>query len=800
MFKRAIKSIIPRKANNRPALSDIPRYPPYVTGLPAVPVDDLMDSQEELIKKIYNTTRYDKKDFETWYLPAIRNYAELVHLLPASEGHHHRGVGGLFRHGLEVGLFALDKITNFGGNLAMEKEGLQRRRAIPRWELGCFIAGLNHDAGKVVTDLRVTGPGKQGDIWTPFDSSIPVWMAENWFERYFVSFQKNRQHKSHEQMTSLLIDKLISRETRKYLLEGDTEVLQKVIEAFCGFVRGQNIIHDYVVEADQKSVELDLRKNQFTDGISGDVGVPIERNLFDAMRRLVNNGTWTVNEKGSRLWVMQDELHIAWNRGCEDILDMLIKDGIQGIPRDPRTLADILLSRDLAVPYINGGQKNCYWAISPDILQEKGSVTINALRLKVPETLLDVIPKNVSGAINGINPDAPASQAPDNGEQNEPEGEAASREDLPSPVETQESPESAPAEQTPVESSSTEKPSESSGPEENPKNVNDAPNAATAEIILPGQGQKKSKPQKKKKRGGSPEERQRATAQLVPAEEVQKVERTLSANDQQSYEKATEFLEQTYCGTVLHAVAENLALGWAKWGKGAIQHEGKIALLYPGAFEDTGCDPNGLMEELDKNDWIERHPKHFIRKIQEIKGFGRALVLTETVSQQFLVVAQMPASVTKGTQAPEKTAASQRNVAQTEPCQPKNNTNEKKTKAPQLPKGKSQTVNPQKTKPQNSDPLPKNKVEPVQAAELDLKNLKPSQVAAVKVLHKALTGKEESSLEIIEIDGRRYAKRALVIDWLRNTKNFGRRRALESVGSGCFDIVTHDNCDYVGVK
>ena len=40
---------------------------------------------------------------QTIVAPVIARYVAFSHLLPASESHHHRGAGGLFRHGLESG-------------------------------------------------------------------------------------------------------------------------------------------------------------------------------------------------------------------------------------------------------------------------------------------------------------------------------------------------------------------------------------------------------------------------------------------------------------------------------------------------------------------------------------------------------------------------------------------------------------------------------------------------------------------------------------------------------------------------
>jgi conjugal transfer pilus assembly protein TraI len=81
---------------------DIPRYPPFAKGLPVAPIDKILATQAELIEKVRNSLGFTIEDFNRLVLPVIHRYAAFVHLLPASEAHHHRGAGGLFRHGLEV--------------------------------------------------------------------------------------------------------------------------------------------------------------------------------------------------------------------------------------------------------------------------------------------------------------------------------------------------------------------------------------------------------------------------------------------------------------------------------------------------------------------------------------------------------------------------------------------------------------------------------------------------------------------------------------------------------------------------
>ena len=81
---------------------EIPRYPPFMKGLPAAPVERILATQVELINAIEHALSLPDDLYQTIAAPVIARYAAISHLLPASESHHHRGAGGLFRHGLEV--------------------------------------------------------------------------------------------------------------------------------------------------------------------------------------------------------------------------------------------------------------------------------------------------------------------------------------------------------------------------------------------------------------------------------------------------------------------------------------------------------------------------------------------------------------------------------------------------------------------------------------------------------------------------------------------------------------------------
>ncbi len=85
---------------------EIPRYPPFLKGLPAASPEDLQSTQDELIAKLRQVLGFNLRDFQRLIQPCIDHLAAYVHLLPASEHHHHSGAGGLLRHSLEVAFWA----------------------------------------------------------------------------------------------------------------------------------------------------------------------------------------------------------------------------------------------------------------------------------------------------------------------------------------------------------------------------------------------------------------------------------------------------------------------------------------------------------------------------------------------------------------------------------------------------------------------------------------------------------------------------------------------------------------------
>ncbi|WP_228375630.1 MULTISPECIES: MobH family relaxase [Methylomonas] len=350
---------------------EIPRYPPFMKGLPAAPVERILASQAELIQAIEHALALPDELYQSVVLPVIARYAAFSHLLPASESHHHRGAGGLFRHGLEVAYWAT--LSSQGCLFATHATPRERKTLELRWRLAVCFAGLLHDIGKPVSDIAVVD--RQGlYTWNPCDENLTDWAERYQIDRYFLRWRENR-HKRHEQFSALVIERVLTKASRSYILEPGPDIMQAMLETIHGLNRGAKL-SELVIAADCQSVERDLKAHYQNHDLA--MGMPVEKYLFDAMRRLVKSGQWRVNEKGARLWRFQEGIHIVWRMGAQDIVAILTKDKVPGIPRDEDTLADILIERGFAIAKVaSDGRQYRYWRMQPEGLD----VSLYMLRL-----------------------------------------------------------------------------------------------------------------------------------------------------------------------------------------------------------------------------------------------------------------------------------------------------------------------------------------------------------------------------------------------------------------------------------
>lgn len=362
------------------------RYPPYQEGYPGKVTGEwlMRHYQRKLIDRIEGSIGLPDDEYQRYVEPILINFAELVHLLPASEHHHHAGPGGLLRHSLEVANLTLDGCLTTAFDTAETPARRSARRW--RWNVAGVAAGLMHDAGKALTDLRATD--FEGKLeWSPEQETLHQWAVRNKLDRYFLHWNAQR-HEKHIQASVALVSTLIPAEARAWIQGGGRDIYDALLDAIAGNANRAPLT-ELVRRSDAASVKRDLLQGPHHRG-SGDTGVPVIRLVSDAMLRLLGMGRWTVNTPGSRVWVATDGVYIAWHTGAEEIVSLLVKDGIVAIPRSPETLLAILADHGLAQRRDDG---DLYWLVTPHVLCKNGKgPALRCLKLSSPDVLFPHVP------------------------------------------------------------------------------------------------------------------------------------------------------------------------------------------------------------------------------------------------------------------------------------------------------------------------------------------------------------------------------------------------------------------------
>lgn len=332
-----------------------------LTQYPGKPIDEVIRGEEIRIQQIKATLRLDIGDFERYFMPVLEAYASFVHLLPASENHHHAWPAGLFTHGIEVSLIAARASSKF----------LYGHRDLPRlqdtmeerWRLGIALAGLLHDVGKPFVGVKVVGSNSA--IWNPYFCSLTQWLCQERVDQYHIEWEKGR-HAVHEQLGSSMLPTFIPKEVIEHLTEYGGQIWESILTTIAAS-NDDRKFGALVKTADQLSVTADFENPANEE--SPAPRLRPEEIVLRTMQKLVDDKVWTWNTVRSRLWHLDDHTHVVWKAAVHDLFKIFEVEHTHGLPRDPDILADLLIERGIAVACQRAdGAFNRYWIQKlPDI-------------------------------------------------------------------------------------------------------------------------------------------------------------------------------------------------------------------------------------------------------------------------------------------------------------------------------------------------------------------------------------------------------------------------------------------------
>ncbi|CAN7579303.1 MobH family relaxase [Acidovorax delafieldii] len=576
---------------------DIPRYPPFMKGLPVLPPQKLVDAQFELLDQIQSSVIVKKELYEKHYLGAIRRFAAFAHLLPASQSHHHRGAGGLLRHSMECGLMALqgsDKML-----LDLGRPPSHRRELEPRLQLAAFLGGLCHDAGKPATDVVVTSHDREL-IWRPIKENLWDWAQSSGIDSYFLEWRPGR-NKQHQALSNLLSERIITNETLAWIAEGGTELVVWLMESLNENPTATNPLFELIKRADQQSVKRDL-ETMGTAMAGYEVGVPVERSITDKMRTLVRQGIWGVNEPGARVWNIGGHIYLVWPAAGQELAQSIRDEGIPGIPRTCDSILDMLVERQLAFLPEGHDTQDRLWRIAPDAITAKiPGKELTCIRLR-NDSLVSTIPiARVPGIVVGL----AGSEAESGATSATSTGASVT---TPKPAQIDEQPSQQSAAEAPAKSKpERSKPQPSAQMEEGTSAATTggpsyAHDPDTGEITDPGVFGQEPR-----------EEASSPPPALAPTQEAQPKEKPKRTDP-----PTVKF--DGAAGEGLKALIDDLKSGTRKWDVDVrVDAEEHVLITWPSAFAGYGLTGKVLLEEMSVNEWLWIDEDNPLRKLQDLE-------------------------------------------------------------------------------------------------------------------------------------------------------------------------------------
>lgn len=282
----------------RPGASRYPAAPPAVR---AIAPAELLEEHAALITTIRDSLPLTLPDFDRLVRPPLLRMAEWWHLLPASESHHHAEIGGGLRHSLEVAMHAARGAD--GRKLASHLTPSKQVHYQRRWQVATMFAGLLHDLGKPLVDLRVTDPDGER-TWQPARGSLWEWLQAHQLPCYYFYWEQVPRGTRHQSAAVELARDVLGPETRAFLAEDDTDDIWSSLRNVLGskgelpgamgaVAGGADRASVDAYESARRAKPLYLQTNHPSS---------LQVRVLHVLRRRLETGTWRVGLEGPLHW------------------------------------------------------------------------------------------------------------------------------------------------------------------------------------------------------------------------------------------------------------------------------------------------------------------------------------------------------------------------------------------------------------------------------------------------------------------------------------------------------------------
>lgn len=318
-----------------------PTYPDMSNSIIAASPEAILATQADVIDRIKDHCALSPGDFERLIRPVFIRYAQWVHLIPASEMHHHCTPGGLLRHGLEVAMHAAR--TAEGQYVGLDLNPRERMNYMQRWKVATLVAGLLHDIGKPLVDL--TCVNLDGTLtWAPQAESLSQWLTRHNLTHY-AYFWRNagNRHQRHKSVATSVAREIIGPELLAWFAENNSaEVMNLLLITLADTGESSNTMAHIVHTSDSTSVDMDLAEQaKWASRNNAGQQRSIAALVLSALRKRVESGKWKINSEGP-LYMTEEGLFGVFPAVMEAASEDLRESGHRAFPNDKHDLAGYL--------------------------------------------------------------------------------------------------------------------------------------------------------------------------------------------------------------------------------------------------------------------------------------------------------------------------------------------------------------------------------------------------------------------------------------------------------------------------
>lgn len=316
-------------------------YPPRHDGIPLASKEELIEVQEDLIRRLKLHAAALKTDFYERFEIPITNLATYISNIPGSKDAIYGGPGGLFRACLECAFYSYQSSDGkiFTGQLGVEDRHLLEKR----WRYICFLSGLLFPIGQTLEKIRVTNDSGEG--WLIRADSLTQWAENSQSEHYYVGWPREDVAPGPSVLGGALSIQIAGTAAIRYLEEGSSALTTAYSEIASNLRTDFNsIAFDLVASMWErlKKAELARLPQNYGRVQFGQHNAPI---IVDAMRECIAEGKWIVNEKS----VLADStgVYLIWPRAGHDLLASAKITALKGMPSSSSGLLQVMLDEKM---------------------------------------------------------------------------------------------------------------------------------------------------------------------------------------------------------------------------------------------------------------------------------------------------------------------------------------------------------------------------------------------------------------------------------------------------------------------